>query len=102
MPTLHSLHAYRLLALFQLTTSTSLQMNLYIPFLNCYLLSINPGSYFNNNNNSLLQNQAGNFKEKTMHMLLYSLMHAHADLMSTNLHIIAKDELLNQHPPAES
>ena len=83
-------------------------MNLYISFFNCYLLSINPGSYFNNNN-SLLQNQAGSYKAgKTMHVLLLyfdSLMHGHTDLTRTNLHTkcnyIAKDELLNQHLPAE-
>ena len=70
----HSLHAYRLLTLFQLTNFTA---NESVHFFPCYMLSMNPGSYFNNNN-SLLQNQAGRFKEKTM-CYYTSLMHVHAD-----------------------
>ena len=68
------LHAYRLLTLFQLTNFTA---NKPVCFFPCYLLSINPDSYFNNNN-SLLQNQTGRFKEKTT-CSYTSLMHVHGD-----------------------
>ena len=45
-----SLHAHRLLALFQLSIFTA---NESVHFFPCYLLSMNPGSYFNNNNSSV-------------------------------------------------
>ena len=79
---MHSLHMHRLLALFQLTNFTTNEP------VHLYLLSMNPGSYFNNNS-SLLQNQAGRFKEKTT-CYYTSLMHVHADSFGdftrTNLH----------------
>ena len=68
------LNSYRLLTLFQLANFTANEPVCFFP---CYLLSINPDSYFNNNN-SILQNQTGRFNEKPT-CYYTSLMQVHGD-----------------------